>query len=151
MPLTPTQQAALNAFLATLDLEPSGPTPWWHATGTPPTVPLSDVTNEEELKRYMSHGLKSNLARGVSAADFPSYVTICDQLAAAENKDLVIAGASKFPTDVAIYLVLAGGVQGLGPFQSASIYAPATCQTITDAAGWAVGTYSPAGPGGFKP
>lgn len=150
MPLNPTQQTALNAFLATLDQTPSAEIPWWHATGAAPTVPLADPTNEAELKRYMSFGLKYNLGRGVAQQDFPTYLSIADQLNAAatpQAADLILANAGKFPTDVAIYITLAGGVQGLGPFQSASIFAPATIQTIADAAKWAVGTYPGPGPG----
>jgi hypothetical protein len=152
MPLTKTQQDALNAFLATLDLTPATPTPWWHQTGSAPTSPLTDITNEAELKRYMSFGFRADLTRGVAPSDFERYRRYADDVGRAEggpeNADAAIAGAGRYPTDTAIFLLLGGAGQGGDSgWARPYLYAPWTIQTIPEANAYLTGVVLPSDPG----
>lgn len=158
MPLTTEEKAAIIAAVtAAVDGTPSAPAapalPWYKDTSSPvPTVPLTDLTNEAEVKRYMAHGLRPNLKRGVAPKDWPAYIAIADRIAAAATPDeanLVMPGAGYFAPDAAILLVLGGAVQGMGPFQSPSLFAPwGAGFDIAHAADWLDAQPGFAGPGG---
>lgn len=153
MSLTPEQTNALNNLLAAFGAPAAPAGPWWRDTSSPvPTAPLADLANEGEVKRYMAHGLRPNLKRGVAPKDFPAMLAIADKIAAAtspQEADAVISGAGSFAPDVAILLVLGGGAQGFGPFQAPSIFAPwGSGFDIPAAAAWLTAAPGFAGPSG---
>lgn len=153
MPLSTTQQAALNAFLETLGVgTASTPIAWWRDTSSPvPTAPLADVNDEAEIKRYAAHGYRTNLTRGVATQDWDKFLTLCDQVSAAatpEAANSIMPGAGYFAPDVACLLMLGGGVAGMGPFQQPHIFAPyGSGFNLVQAAAWLVATPGSAGPG----
>ncbi len=124
--------AAVSAALDGVTVPPPPPTvPWYRDTSSPvPTVPLADVTDVASIKRYAAHGFRTNLRRGVAPENFPTYLAIADRLAAVPDTapstaaDAILPGTGNFDKDVAILLVLGGAVQGLGPFQTASLNSP---------------------------
>lgn len=126
--------------------------PWYRDISSPaPTTPLTDLNNEAEVKRYMAHGMRPNLKRGVAVSDWAMFLGLCDKIAAAgspQEADAVIAGAGRFSPDVAILLILGGGTQGGGMIPM-SIFAPwGSGFDMAAAAEWLVALPGEAGPSG---
>lgn len=154
MPLTNDEKAKIIAAVtAAVDGVPAQPPPppivWYKDTTTPaPTVPLTDFTNESELKRYMAHGVRANLTRGVAESDWTKYLAIADKVfnaASPQEANVACPGAGYFTPDVAVYLILGGGTQG-GTFTPISIFAGwNTGYSLTQAAEWLINV--PVGPG----
>jgi hypothetical protein len=135
------------------DEDQTAPPPpvWYRDTSSPvPTEPLSDVTNVEEIKRYMAHGYRTNLKRGVAESDWNAKLVKCDEIYAATTpaeKEAAIAGASYFAPEVAVNLVLGGGTQG-GGFSPETIFAPwGSNFDMVQSAAWLVALPNSAGPG----
>jgi hypothetical protein len=140
--------AAIRKLLA--DAPAATDSLWFVASGPTPTVPITDLSNESELKRYAAHGLKANLVRMVQTESLPNYAAVAKRMKAAttpEAAETIIKGASNYPTDVAIYVMFIGGVQGTGPLETPSFFAPASIQTIRQAAAWSMGVVLPGDPG----
>jgi hypothetical protein len=151
MPMTAEQKLAQILAIVTGNPVDAPPTPWYRDTSTPvPTEPLADVTNVEEIKRYMAHGYKTDLTHGVAPSDWATMLTYCDKIAAAQSPqeaDAVIAGAGHFPPDVAINIVLGGGTQG-GGFSPLSIFAPwGSGFDMVQSAAWLTALPGTPGPG----
>lgn len=152
MPYTAEQKLAQILAIVTETAVSAPVTPWYRDTSTPaPTGPLGDVTNVDEIKRYMAHGYRTNFTRGVASSDWNAMLSVCDKIAAAtspQEADLVIMGAGQFTQDVSINLVLGGGAQGFGPFQTPSIFAPwGSGFDMVSSAAWLSALPGGAGPG----
>ncbi len=129
--MDPKIQDALNTITAALGgaAPTASSVPWYRDTSGPaPTSPLPFGTaTESQIKSYMAHGFRTNLVRGVAPTDRSRYLGVADKIMACQTwqqADDIVAGAGHFDPNVAVLLLLGGGAQGMGPFQSPSLFAP---------------------------
>ena len=154
MPLTNEVKVALDTLTAALDAPPvvaAPATPWFLDTSSPaPTVPLTDLNDVAEIKRYMAHGLRPNLTRGVAESDWAKYLNFARAVYTAPTPqiaNMLIRNSGELDPDVAVYAILGGGTQG-GMFGPLEIFASqATIPNLTAAAAWMTGVPDPNGPG----
>lgn len=156
MSISPEVKAALEALVAAVNKEdgtaaPAPVIPWHRQAFAGPFPSIGAEAAESELKQYASQGYRANGTRGVASQDLERFRAIADRLAAAsspQEADAILPGAGHFSPDVAIYLVMTGAVQGLGAFQTPSIFAPwGAWDSILAAAGWELGVVTPDTPG----
>lgn len=152
--MTTNAEFKLARILAIIN-DTTEPQPAWYRDTSPPapTEPLADVSNVEAIKHYCAYGYRTDYKRGVAESDWATYLTrFADPLWAtttAAERDAVVQGAGSFDKDVSILLVLGGGVQGTGPFQTPSIFAPwGSNFDMVQAAAWLSAQPGYAGPGG---
>ena len=147
MPMTDAEKTAfLQVVTGYIDGLPAPAAPavlWFEDTSSPPpTEPLTDLTNVAEIKRYMAHGFKPNLQRGVAESDWPKYLALAKAVYTAtlpQIADMLVRGAEFLDSDTAVELLLGGGTQG-STFTSLSFYvAQPTVPDISHAAAWLTG------------
>lgn len=143
--------AAIAAILGdTAPVAANDPSAWLRPAGMPPTVPLTELSNEGELKRYAVWGFKMDLTRGVDPNDFPKMLGLAVDVMRAGTQDAaegVVGRASLFPPEVAAYGLLTGCTQGFSAFSTPKLTFPPNIQSIAQAAAYAAFKPIPDAPG----
>jgi hypothetical protein len=131
---------------------PTEPVVWYRDTSSPvPTVPLNDLTDVDALKRYLAHGFRANLTRGVATQDWDQALKYADGVFNAstpQEANAAMGNAGNFDPDTAVELILGGATQGSAMTGGVTIYAQPMGMSFTDAAVYLIATPGIPGPSG---